>query len=378
MSPLYLILTLLTISSPATAEPHFTYCPPKLNYTVNSPFENNLKTLLDSLSYSTSLNKGFNNTSVGDGSDQVYGQALCRGDVTPEVCRKCVQNVSKDILEECQSKDAIMWHELCQIQYSYQKFFSLDVYTGKYPDWNKAEKDVPDQAHFQTVLSLMKTLSEKAAQDASSLMFATGKKEFSKAETIFGLVQCTRDMSSNGCRSCFTKSLGDLRACCQYRQGGTVFSRNCNVRFQTYPFYGQAEAIFSIIVRGRGEKQLSCPFKMRRKANVNSHPTWLCQLAWQLWNEGQEFECVDPLLTESCAPAEVLKCIHIGLLCVQEDPAERPTMSNVVALLGSESVALPQPSRPAFSVGRIAPRIDLSLPSDPSINQVTVSSILLR
>ncbi|KAK2977255.1 hypothetical protein RJ640_005517 [Escallonia rubra] len=106
-------------------------------------------------------------------------------------------------------------------------------------------------------------------------------------------------------------------------------------------------------------------------------PTLLAY-AWQLWNEGQEFECVDPLLTESCAPAEVLKCIHIGLLCVQEDPTERPTMSNVVALLGSESVALPQPSRPAFSVGRTAPRIDLSLLSDPSINQVTVSSILLR
>ncbi|KAK2977256.1 hypothetical protein RJ640_005518 [Escallonia rubra] len=188
-----------------------------------------------------SARQGFANTSVGDGSDQVYGQALCRGDVTPEVCRKCVQNVSKEIMEECQSKDAIMWHELCQIQYSYQMFFSLEVYTGKYPDSNEEEKDVPDQAHFQSVKSLMNTLSEKAAHDASSLMFATGKKEFSKAETIFGLVQCTRDISPNGCRSCFAQSLGDLGACCGHRQGGTVFSRNCNVRFEAHLFYGQAE-----------------------------------------------------------------------------------------------------------------------------------------
>ncbi|KAK3035096.1 hypothetical protein RJ639_032598 [Escallonia herrerae] len=220
------------ISSPATAEPHEAYCSPTFNYSVNSPFENNLKTLLDSLSYSTSLNKGFDNTSIGEGSDQVYGQALCRGDVTPEVCRKCVQNVSKEIMEECQSNDAIMWHELCQIQYSYQMFFSLEVYTGKYPDSNEAEKDVPDQAHFQSVMSLMNTLSEKAAHDASSLMFATGKREFSKAETIFGLVQCTRDISPNGCRSCFTQSLGDLGACCRYRQGGTVFSRNCSCKLK--------------------------------------------------------------------------------------------------------------------------------------------------
>ena len=38
--------------------------------------------------------------------------------------------------------------------------------------------------------------------------------------------------------------------------------------------------------------------------------------------------------------------MHIGLLCVQQDPDDRPTMSDVVVLLGSESMALPQPRQP--------------------------------
>ena len=45
---------------------------------------------------------------------------------------------------------------------------------------------------------------------------------------------------------------------------------------------------------------------------------------------------------------EVLRCIHVGLLCVQENPMDRPTMSSVVSMLGSENVVLPQPKPPGY------------------------------
>lgn len=50
---------------------------------------------------------------------------------------------------------------------------------------------------------------------------------------------------------------------------------------------------------------------------------------------------------ESYNSDEVLRCIQIGLLCVQEDVMERPTMSTVVLMLSSE-VALPAPKQPAY------------------------------
>ncbi|CAL5408278.1 unnamed protein product [Camellia sinensis] len=85
--------------------------------------------------------------------------------------------------------------------------------------------------------------------------------------------------------------------------------------------------------------------------HLSKHGYSLLTFAWKLWSEGQGLELMDPILVQSCMVSEVLKCIHIGLLCVQEDAADRPTMSFVVVMLGSETVTLPPPKQPAFSVG---------------------------
>jgi hypothetical protein len=46
---------------------------------------------------------------------------------------------------------------------------------------------------------------------------------------------------------------------------------------------------------------------------------------------------------------EVLKCIHLGLLCVQENPADRPTMLDVLVMLHDETASFAAPSKPAFA-----------------------------
>ncbi|KAL5723947.1 hypothetical protein ACHQM5_007277 [Ranunculus cassubicifolius] len=88
---------------------------------------------------------------------------------------------------------------------------------------------------------------------------------------------------------------------------------------------------------------------------------------------------VDRVLIESCSEEEVLKCIHVGLLCVQQDAADRPTMSSVLFTLGNEAVDLAHPKQPAFSVGRLPIR---STPSSSStigsVNGMTLSAVLPR
>ncbi|CAL5410902.1 unnamed protein product [Camellia sinensis] len=79
----------------------------------------------------------------------------------------------------------------------------------------------------------------------------------------------------------------------------------------------------------------------------------LIAFVWQLWNEGKGLEMIDPLLMESCDLDKFLRYMHIGLLCVQEDAYDRPTMSSVVVMLKSEAVTLGQPERPVFSIGEI-------------------------
>lgn len=99
--------------------------------------------------------------------------------------------------------------------------------------------------------------------------------------------------------------------------------------------------------------------------------------AWQLWNESKGLEIMDPLMNDSCPSDELLRYVHIGLLCVQEDANRRPTMSTVVLMLKSESLNLAQPQRPAFFVGRFTENHEIGI-EICSINAMTISTFLPR
>ncbi|KAJ0983402.1 hypothetical protein J5N97_011657 [Dioscorea zingiberensis] len=74
----------------------------------------------------------------------------------------------------------------------------------------------------------------------------------------------------------------------------------------------------------------------------------LLSRVWKHWNEGRALELRDQSLSNRFIEEQMLRCIHIGLLCVQEDPTKRPNMASVVHMLSSDSSPLPTPSTPAF------------------------------
>ncbi|KAL4628571.1 hypothetical protein ACB092_05G249000 [Castanea dentata] len=73
----------------------------------------------------------------------------------------------------------------------------------------------------------------------------------------------------------------------------------------------------------------------------------LLSYAWKNWREGTASHIIDPTLRHR-STIEIMKCIHIGLLCVQENVTDRPTMALIVLMLYSYSITLPMPSQPAF------------------------------
>ncbi|KAF8020205.1 hypothetical protein BT93_G0796 [Corymbia citriodora subsp. variegata] len=515
------------------------------NYSTHSTFESNLKVLLDSLSNNTT-HTGFYNTTVGEGHNRIYGQALCRGDASSTACESCVSNANLEIMKLCNAEDALIWYELCQVRYSFQDFFSNMDYTGKYPYSNSQEKLASDPALYYTYLMyLMKNISTEAAYVNSTRMFVTGQINYSMSQTIYGLVQCTRDMSDNDCYNCLNSALGDLKTCCYLREGGMVVSRTCNARYEPYRFFnGSTTSVLSFPAStGTGDQwkkgrialvvgilglllllagscavyfnrrkakkdqdrsphallhdlvnpvsvemteegnlvsseelpfmdlatikaatddfsslnklgqggfgtvykivliiNLFCMMPLSSDSDKRAQLDWctclsiidgiarglvylhedsrlkiihrdlkpsnvlldhemvakisdfgmariFCEnqssantrrVAWKLWTEGKELELVDPSLAESGRAAEIVRCIHIGLLCVQEDPRDRPTMSEVVTLLGGQTGTPPEPKKPAFSVGRAAQELNQSLAPDLSANEMTVSSISPR
>ncbi|XP_049936324.1 cysteine-rich receptor-like protein kinase 25 [Nymphaea colorata] len=76
----------------------------------------------------------------------------------------------------------------------------------------------------------------------------------------------------------------------------------------------------------------------------------LLNYAWRVWRENRAMQNVDEILEGAFDKNEILRCIHIGLLCVQEDASSRPKMSAVVAMLENGSLILPAISPPAPSI----------------------------
>ncbi|KAF3599920.1 hypothetical protein F2Q69_00033809 [Brassica cretica] len=74
----------------------------------------------------------------------------------------------------------------------------------------------------------------------------------------------------------------------------------------------------------------------------------LVTYAWRLWRNQTPLDLVAPVMRHNCQMNKVVRCVHIGLLCVQEDPADRPTLSTIVMMLSSNTVTLPVPKQPKF------------------------------
>ncbi|KAL1213874.1 Cysteine-rich receptor-like protein kinase 41 [Cardamine amara subsp. amara] len=100
---------------------------------------------------------------------------------------------------------------------------------------------------------------------------------------------------------------------------------------------------------------------------------FLISYVWKSWRQERVLDILDPSLIETRGLSnEIMKCIHIGLLCVQENAESRPTMASVVVMLNANSFTLPKPSQPAFYL-----EYRESLPRDnhTSSNSVTITEL---
>ncbi|XP_044473363.1 G-type lectin S-receptor-like serine/threonine-protein kinase At4g03230 [Mangifera indica] len=102
--------------------------------------------------------------------------------------------------------------------------------------------------------------------------------------------------------------------------------------------------------------------------------------AWELWKEERMLELLDKPLQNSHVENEVHRCIQVGLLCVQDNAADRPTMDSVVFMLGNESAMIPAPQKPTFSFTRTPRESDVCGNSSGhcSANGVTMSVVMGR
>ncbi|CAA2961052.1 G-type lectin S-receptor-like serine threonine-kinase At1g11330 [Olea europaea subsp. europaea] len=120
----------------------------------------------------------------------------------------------------------------------------------------------------------------------------------------------------------------------------------------------------------------------RKNTSFYKHESSLSLLGytWKLWNEDDVVSLIDARILSPSYRAEIMRCIHIGLLCVQELPKDRPNISAVLSMLSSEIVELPEPKQTAFAEKWSRPHTGTgssqqSQKSSSSLNNVTLTAV---
>ncbi|KAK1419994.1 hypothetical protein QVD17_29485 [Tagetes erecta] len=89
------------------------------------------------------------------------------------------------------------------------------------------------------------------------------------------------------------------------------------------------------------------------KSKNTEYTDSLVAIAWNHFQQNKAEEIFDPnlmmhLYTHTNYQKEAIKAIQVGLLCTQEDPSLRPSMSTVLKMLAKDNEPLPAPSNPPF------------------------------
>ncbi|CAA0396214.1 unnamed protein product [Arabidopsis thaliana] len=236
------LFSFLTSFRASAQDPRFLayYCPNATTYSSNSTYFTNLKTLLSSLSSrNASYSTGFQNATVGQALDRVTGLFLCRGDVSPEVCRNCVTFAVNNTFSRCPNqREAVFYYEECILRYSHKNILSTAITNeGEFILRNPNHiSPIQNQINQFTnlVLSNMNQIAIEAADNPRK--FSTIKTELTALQTFYGLVQCTPDLSRQNCMNCLTSSINRMPFS---RIGARQFWPSCNSRYELYDFYNE-------------------------------------------------------------------------------------------------------------------------------------------
>ncbi|CAN1227642.1 G-type lectin S-receptor-like serine/threonine-protein kinase At4g27290 [Linum perenne] len=119
--------------------------------------------------------------------------------------------------------------------------------------------------------------------------------------------------------------------------------------------------------------------KRNRGFHHPEHQLNLLGHAWMLHREDRDVEMIDETMGESYEQFQVMRLVHIGLLCVQKSPEDRPTMLTVMHMLYGEG-HLEEPKQPGFFTERdLLEESSLSGSKGPFTNAtITISMLLAR
>ncbi|XP_074270050.1 cysteine-rich receptor-like protein kinase 10 [Silene latifolia] len=234
-----ILLSMIINLKPSLAATYFAHeCSNTTMFASNSKYQTNLNSLFQDLSSNATNRYGYHNATAGVGTnDVVYGHFLCRGDQSKSSCQACVITATMTDLPVtyCPNrKVATIWYDECMVRYSNESFFGILDPDYEYFLVTETQNVTGNVTQFTDIMDdMMMNIASRAASGGSDIKYGTGAVEYSSLGTVYGLVQCTPDLSNYDCKECLVYAIGTF----PISKGARYVRYSCNARFETYLFF---------------------------------------------------------------------------------------------------------------------------------------------
>ncbi|KAG0457666.1 hypothetical protein HPP92_022565 [Vanilla planifolia] len=154
-------------------------------------------------------------------------------------CSECVMTAAQKLQAHCVNAASNKIWYFCSIRFDSNNFFgTADVsITRTYRNVKTADDQ---EAFHDTVWQLLEWVKMSAA--TKSNRFGIGKINIASQDlTIYGMAQCTQDISGLACIGCLTQMSSNSRQGCPYQIGCVAVTGSCRLRYEAHNFIFTAE-----------------------------------------------------------------------------------------------------------------------------------------
>ncbi|TVU50182.1 hypothetical protein EJB05_01544, partial [Eragrostis curvula] len=199
--------TSVTINGQISIREVISYCSTTGNFTASNQYRSSLIDLMDELPPKAIANGGFDTATVGEPPNKVFGLTMCYADSNSTSCQECLRAAGYAVQRECPfSREVKAAFDACVFRYSNESFFSVADVTDAI-NGDGSFSDTNTDGVNSTRWKLLSQLAEEAA--GSRLRLANGSQQYTdsqgRSQVMYGLAQCTRDLSASECTRCLTK-----------------------------------------------------------------------------------------------------------------------------------------------------------------------------
>uniref|UniRef100_K7MD81 Gnk2-homologous domain-containing protein n=1 Tax=Glycine max TaxID=3847 RepID=K7MD81_SOYBN len=200
------------------------YCQNTTQPPLSSAYQTNLNRIVTWMSSDAATSKGYNYTSIGNNSP-AYGLYDCHSDVVGYFCQLCVSTAAREVRLRCPNRiSAVVWYDSCILRHTQHGI----TYFGT--------KNISNMEEIQKGEDFVRSLIRKATVETNQLYYMEGFN-VSSSQRRYGWVQCSRDLSNEGCRQCLEAMLAEYPKCCEQKLGWMVWCQSCLIRYEDHIFY---------------------------------------------------------------------------------------------------------------------------------------------